>query len=403
MVEKYEKLLEVKRSARQTQEPSQQPMSLHDELMVSGEFNSMNTKFTSEEKTKEPRQKTTPTDFSEVETTSSGFSDETSTKATQTEIANGTFSFSIAEGDDCKFTIYDNAAPTENRFCDRPKYRELFTEIFSVLKKAAENKEDGKKLPLLDDKDKQLETPEVSVIHDISGDFDDQSIMSSVMSEDSVAISECITKTERKKAISHSKQAMKDGSSENKPPSAVQMVGGNLVTPYNRIALDFDALMAKKRTRRGRRRSKDKQTGRDSSICSNASSTISNVARETIHEDESVDVEAGDSSTLTRSSAKKGGKRNREVYQTLFTQNAAVGGSDWNGSDTLTVYNRKMKSSRNPTNYYCPPPAVDNSDNTSEIEFKHSAAHSELKKLKKLDKSYAEVLKISDRRYRRWK
>jgi hypothetical protein len=406
LVEKYEKLLEVKRTACNRQalqaEQSQQPMSLHDELMVSGEFNSMNAKFTSEEKTKESNEQRhkTPTDFSEVETTSSGFSDETSTKATQTEAANGSFSFSIAEGDDCKFTIYDNTAPTENRFCDRPKYRELFTEIFSVLKKAAENKEDGKKLPLLDDKDKQSETPEVSIIQDVSGDFDDQSIMSSVMSEDSVAISECITKTERKKAISHSKQAMKDGN-ENKPPSAVQMVGGNLVTPYNRIALDFDALMAKKRTRRGRRRSKDKQTGRDSSICSNASSSISNVARETIHEDETVDIEAGDSSTLTRSS-KKGGKRSREVYQTLTTQNAAASCSDWNG-DTVTVYNRKMKS-RNPSNYYCRPTAVDNSDNTSEIEFKHSAAHSELKKLKKLDKSYAEVLRNADRhRHRRWK
>lgn len=412
MVEKYEKLLEVKRSAvnRQSQPPqsSQQPMSLHDELMVSGEFNKFQPSppSSSDEKSTKDSNKT-PTDFSEVETTSSGFSDETSTKATQTETSNGTFSFSIAEGDDCKFTIYDNAPPTENRFCDRPKYRELFTEIFSVLKKAAENKEDGKKLPLLDDKDKQSEIAETPSIAEISADFDDQSIMSSVMSEDSVAISECITKTERKKAISHKKQAIKDGSgSSEKPPSAVQMVGGNLVTPYNRIALDFDALMAKKRTRRGRRRSKDKQTGRDSSICSNASSSISNVARETIHEDETGDLEAGDQSTLTRS-GKKGGKRiNSEIYQTLTTQNVATasasGSSDWNG-DSMTVYSRKMKS-RNPSNYFCRPSAtVDNSDNTSEIEFKHSAAHSELRKLKKLDKSYAEVLKIADRRHRRWK
>jgi hypothetical protein len=158
-----------------------------------------------------------------------------------------------------------------------------------------------------------------------------------------------------------------------------------------------------KRTRRGRRRSKDKQTGRDSSICSNASSSISNVARETIHEDETGDLEAGDQSTLTRS-GKKGGKRiNSEIYQTLTTQNVAVAsGSDWNG-DSMTVYNRKMKS-RNPSNYFCRPPTTnDNSDNTSEIEFKHSAAHSELRKLKKLDKSYAEVLKVADRRYRRWK
>lgn len=406
--------MELKRSACQAQQDRENPppMSLHDELLQSADFSSLNTKFTSvddenkKSTTSENARHKTPTDFSETETSSSGFSDETSTKATQTDAVNDSFSFSIADGDDCKFTIYDETAPVvDNRFNERPAYRDLFKEIFTVLKKAAENKDEGKKLPLLDDMNKSLDTIEApSASENPSCDFDAQSMMSSAISEDSVAVSECITKTERKKAISHKKQSLKEGS-ENTPPCAVQMVGGNLVTPYNRLALDFDALMAKKRTRRGRRRSKDKPAGRDSSICSNASSTISNVARETIHEVEATAEEAtGDQSTLTRSSVKKGVKRNnREFYQALSTQNAGAGtSSDWNG-DSMTIYNRNMKP-KNPSNYYCPP-KVDNSDNTSEIEFKHSAAHSELKKLKKLDKSYAEVLRNADRdrRYRRHK
>lgn len=389
MVEKYEKLLELKRSAC----PKQQeivPQSLHDELLNSGDFSSFNTKFTNDDEKEKKvtstgaRQKT-PTDFLETETTSSGFSDETSTKATQTEDNNPTsFLFSIADGEDCKFTIYDDAAPIEiekSRFRDRPKYRELFKEIFTVLKKAAENKDEGEKLPLLDDKQ-----PECSVVPPVTPaaenppcDFDSQSIMSSAISENSVAISECITKTERKKVKSHKKQAAKD-EAENKPPSAVQMVAGKLVTPYNRVALDLMAMNAKKRARRSRQRSKDKYgSGRDSSVASNTSS-IAEVSAE---------AEAGDQSTLTRS---RKGRKIRETFQTMST----FGTSDWNG-DTMTVYNRSAKSS-NPSNFYCSPST--SVENSSEIQFKHSAAHSELKKLKKLDLSYAEVLRQADRRRR---
>lgn len=400
LVEKYEKLLELKRTScakQQHSTPVVAPQSLHDELLNSGEFSSFNTKYTSddEKKTSTGARHKTPTDFSEAETTSSGFSDETSTKATQTEESNpASFLFSIADGEDCKFTIYDDAAPIENRFRDRPVYRDLFKEIFTVLKKAAENKDEGEKLPLLDD-DKPTATAEVSKVppvtpatEDMPYDFDSQSIMSSAISENSVAISECITKVERKKAKSHKKQVAKD-ELENKPPSAVQMVAGKLVTPYNRVALDLMALNAKKRARRSRQRSKDKY-GRDSSVCSNASS-ISNHAMSSSNQQDVDDTEAGDSSTLTRN---KRGRRHRELIQTIST----LGASDWNG-DSMTVYNRNVKSSSNPTNFFCRPSV----ENSSEIEFKSSAASHELKKLKKLDLSYAEVLRQSDRRHRRWK
>lgn len=401
MVEKYEKLLELKRTgavSKQQQSPvaTTAPQSLHDELLNSGDFSSFNTKYTSddEKKTSTGARHKTPTDFSETETTSSGFSDETSTKATQTEESNpASFLFSIADGEDCKFSlnIYDDAtaAPIENRFRSRPKYRHLFEEIFTVLKKAAENKEEGEKLPLLDDEKEESSEKgsKVSIVtpatQEIPCDFDSQSIISSAISENSVAISECITKTERRKAKSHKKQAAKD-ELENKPPSAVQMVAGKLVTPYNRAALDLIAINAKKRARRSRQRSKDKYAGgRDSSVCSNASN-ISNQATTSAD-----NYEAGDTATLTRN---KRGRKHRELLSF-----STLGASDWNG-DSLTVYNRSSKG-HNPSNFYCPP----NNDNTSEIEFKHSAASHELKKLKKLDLSYAEVLRQADRRQRRWK
>ncbi|KAI4499028.1 hypothetical protein M0802_005894 [Mischocyttarus mexicanus] len=56
----------------------------------------------------------TPTDFSEAETSSSGFADETSNKATQTDGRPGSFLCSIADGEDCKFSIYDDNSPFES-------------------------------------------------------------------------------------------------------------------------------------------------------------------------------------------------------------------------------------------------------------------------------------------------
>lgn len=59
----------------------------------------------------------TPTDFSEAETSSSGFSDEISNKCTQTE---ETFLCTIADGED-KFSIYDETSPIDSRFRHCPK------------------------------------------------------------------------------------------------------------------------------------------------------------------------------------------------------------------------------------------------------------------------------------------
>jgi hypothetical protein len=385
-VEKYERLLELQKASivrksedARTAERLDAPKSLHEELLTSGDFSSFNTKYTTDSLKKSGSSRDrhkTPTDFSEVETTSSGFSDETSTKATQTEVNNpASFMFSIADGEECKFSlnIYDEAIPIDNRFKDRPQYRDLFKEIFTVLKKAAEN--DDEKLPLLEEE--KFEDAEKDSLYNgnLQPDFDVESVISSAVSENSVAISECITKTERKKAKSHKKQAAKD-ELENKPPSAVQMVAGKLITPYNRIVLDYAAINAKKKARRSRYRSKDKYGGgRDSSVCSNASSLTS--------QDISFNNEEGETSTL---------KRNKRG--THLDENSKVTESVWNGN-SMTVYNQKAASS----SYYCRPTVP----NSGEIEFKKSAASHELKKLKKLDLSYAEVLRQADRRQRRRK
>lgn len=140
-------------------------LSLQEELSLSGEFRYFQKEecYSEEEITpkKNPVKTTsngkafssTPTDFSEAETSSSGFSDETINKGTQTDahVPPGSFLCTISDGDDCRFSIYDDASPVESRFRKTPEYRQLFREIFAVLKRAAEAKDEGEKLPLLDD------------------------------------------------------------------------------------------------------------------------------------------------------------------------------------------------------------------------------------------------------------
>jgi len=166
LVEKYQALLEMQRHCQPRRKDTAPAMSLQEELEMSGEFNNF-YRASAEAETVTPTESTkaisqtkaeisgkkpvsaTPTDFSEAETSSSGFSDETSNKATQTD-GRGSFLCSIADGEDCKFSIYDDNSPFESRFRKTPEYRQLFSEIFSVLKRAAEAKDEGEKLPLLD-------------------------------------------------------------------------------------------------------------------------------------------------------------------------------------------------------------------------------------------------------------
>lgn len=177
-------------------------MSLQEELEMSGEFNNFypasaeaeaaapteSGKIASQIKPEGSGKKpvsATPTDFSEAETSSSGFSDETSNKATQTDGRPGSFLCSIADGEDCKFSIYDDNSPFESRFRKTPEYRQLFSEIFSVLKRAAEAKDEGEKLPLLDDSTTSQMTFKAAMLQeDLQSEATDdtQSIISSMVS-----------------------------------------------------------------------------------------------------------------------------------------------------------------------------------------------------------------------------
>ncbi|KAE9535628.1 hypothetical protein AGLY_007529 [Aphis glycines] len=143
-------------------------ISLQEELQMSGQFSSFNGNASDSDDSSDdgcpptgdkgraaPGTMTGGTKYSETETTSSsGFSDETSNKCTQTEtFFTGSFLCTISDGDDCRFSIYDDASPVESRFRKTPEYRQLFREIFAVLKRAAEAKDEGERLPLLQDDD----------------------------------------------------------------------------------------------------------------------------------------------------------------------------------------------------------------------------------------------------------
>lgn len=200
LVEKYQALLEVQRHCQPRRKDAPNPacMSLQEELEMSGEFNNFystesavagpesNKIAASRAKAPDNSGKkpfsATPTDFSEAETSSSGFSDETSNKATQTDGRPGSFLCSIADGEDCKFSIYDDNSPFESRFRKTPEYRQLFSEIFSVLKRAAEAKDEGEKLPLLDDSTTSQTTYETSFQEESEATDDNQSVMSSMVS-----------------------------------------------------------------------------------------------------------------------------------------------------------------------------------------------------------------------------
>ncbi|XP_015363402.1 PREDICTED: cerebellar degeneration-related protein 2 isoform X2 [Diuraphis noxia] len=184
LVDKYEALLKIqqKHNAFSPMVPSvnnnnnnnnnsankdgqNQGISLHEELQMSGQFSSFNGNASDSDDSSDDEGLQTKgraaqsggamCKYSETETTSSsGFSDETSNKCTQTEtFFTGSFLCTISDGDDCRFSIYDDASPVESRFRKTPEYRQLFREIFAVLKRAAEAKDEGERLPLLQDDD----------------------------------------------------------------------------------------------------------------------------------------------------------------------------------------------------------------------------------------------------------
>lgn len=370
LVEKYEALLEVHNlEYNRNRQEETTPVSLTQDELKSGEFDSTDQQNIHGKEIKAGnggvKRKIclrTPTDFSEAETSSSGFSDETSNKCTQTE---ETFLCTIADGDD-KFSIYDDASPIDSRFRHCPKYRHLFKEIFATLKKAAENKDEGEKLPLLDDTNPAFKVPPVTPAAEELPNFPDEteSIVSSVVSEQSIAMSECVTKQERKTA----QKNMEKAGQENMPPTAKEMHdNGRVLTPYKREPLEYLAFSNLRK--KNKKRNKNAHDPSDSPVI--PSSPRFFYANNRKRRDRSI-------IQLPKGSA-------------AAAAVSAVADSIWNGN-SITVYNRNIQSPTPSTSQHGTITAT-----TEKIIFRSkSTASHDLHKLMKLDLSYAEVLRRAD-------
>lgn len=341
-------------------------------MQMSGDFNTLSTKDTDEEsghgdslKPEKQRKQTrktlshTPTDFSEAETSSSGFADETSNKFTQTDGRPGSFLCTIADGEDCKFSIYDDASPIESRFRIRPQYRELFKEIFTVLKKAAENKDEGEELPLLDDHTpikNPPKVPPVTPLNETLPDFcdnltdDTQSILSSTMSEMSTSQIEATTIVEN------------IVQSQNEPiPEPLKQTEEEVqvLKPLVRQPLEYITVGVNVRKRSSSRR-KHKYADR-------SDSPITHIIG---------------SPKITYASRPSSGRKSRE-----FKTNRQESENAWNGN-TLQFWSSARRNVASPT------PSQGSGKNF--FEYKPSSASQDLNKLKRLDLSYAEVLRNAD-------
>ncbi|XP_017468215.1 PREDICTED: uncharacterized protein LOC108360449 [Rhagoletis zephyria] len=339
----------------------------------------------------------TPTEYSEAETSSSGYADETSNKCTQTENRPGSFLCTIGDGEVCKFSIYDDASPIESHFRNRPEYKELFKEIFAVLKKAATNKEEGEKLPLLDDSEpvavsasNVAKVPPVTPANEeLPIDFADdaQSVISSAVSEQSFAMSECITKLERKTAKKH----IIEKNQENQPPMHVGtsittlVVGANspivengrVLTPLKREPLEYLSVgvgIKKKNRRKNRNFSGDR---------SESPATLPSPPRFFV----------------------ASGKKRRDVRPYVQSPLASTGAEqprssraryEWNGS-SMVIYNRSLNSPAAAAAAAATQSTLRGRElDLSNLEYRPSFLSMELNQLKNLEMSYAEVLRSAD-------
>ncbi|ENN75464.1 hypothetical protein YQE_08014, partial [Dendroctonus ponderosae] len=354
LVKKYEALVEVHRGNPGKTAKSDQCPSLQDEMqLTSGDFvYGTSTKDTDEEsghggslRTGKQTRKTfsTPTDFSEAETSSSGYAEETSNKGTQTESNIASFLCKIVDGEDC-VSIYDEATPFDSRFRDLPEYRDLFVEIFKVLKIAAEKKAGGEELPLLPATPAPLQPMAAEFLDD-----DTQSVLSSTMSELS-------TQNEGTTIVENIIQAQNQPIPEAEEPTKAECV----LRPLVRQPLEYVSVEVRKRS----------SSRRKNKFSERSDSPITHIIG---------------SPKITYSSRPNSGKKRRDVRSSAPEEDSV-----WNGS-TLQFW----ASDRN-----APSPTPSQGSTKGYLEFKPSLASQDLNKLKKLDLSYAEVLRKADTKKR---
>lgn len=413
LVEKYEALLEVQRHPTVRRKPSIPTacMSLQEELEMSGDFNSFQNPPSEYDHHQENGKTTngnggrrgfgkkpfsaTPTDFSEAETSSSGFSDETSNKATQTDGRPGSFLCSIADGEDCKFSIYDDNSPFESRFRKTPEYRQLFIEIFRVLKRAAEAKDEGEKLPLLDN----TSNASVNRVHadspqdDLNSEATDdcQSVMSSVISS---VVSEPVfrvqTPTPDPKKDEQNSQIHQQNSNNKNSDSASTMSNGKSSDAHQqrhhqprRHHLDYLSINVQVRKKNAAKKNSAKKL------------TYNEQQRPT-----TPDIVPTTNPKVTQVKSNSGGRRK---FRPL-TSAGQTDGAIWNGN-TLHIFSSKTKvspngsgRSRHSTGSYSRNSSTDQHNSSFEYkEYKPSTASEEVARLRRLEMSYAEALRMPNK------
>ncbi|XP_043274059.1 cerebellar degeneration-related protein 2 isoform X2 [Venturia canescens] len=414
LVEKYEALLEVQRHPAVRRKPSVPTtcMSLQEELEMSGEFNNFQNSScdyeTSQQDSKTSNQNgggrrgfsrkpfsATPTDFSEAETSSSGFADETSNKSTQTDERPGFLLCSIADGEDCKFSIYDDNSPFESRFRKTPEYRELFSEIFRVLKRAAEAKEDGEKLPLLDNSSSnntlkcENNSGDSAQLDDCNSEATDdcQSVMSSVVSS---VVSEPVfrVQTPEMKRKNHETPSTMQETPKSSLSTANSLTNGKVSGDVHnhqrthqprRHHLDYLSINVQVRKKNNAKKNSPKKASVE------RSATPDNSTSPRVHKSNS------------------SGRRNR--FRPLTTAEQADG-TIWNGN-TLHIFSSKTRISPGNSNIsnnlrsrqgsVSSTRNSPNEQHNSSLEYKPSTASEEVARLRRLEMSYAEALRMPNK------
>ncbi|XP_014612787.1 PREDICTED: epidermal growth factor receptor substrate 15 homolog [Polistes canadensis] len=347
----------------------------------------------------------TPTDFSEAETSSSGFADETSNKATQTDGRPGSFLCSIADGEDCKFSIYDDNSPFESRFRKTPEYRQIFSEIFGVLKRAAEAKDEGEKLPLLDDQTNNSNNTSNSsssnngnVTYNVTDNSDNcngqqddlpsettddnQSVMSSVVSS---VISSVVSEPPYKMQqtpLSSKELTLKKETTSNDHSQAVNGKVNDKVSLDSRHATKLDYVSVNVHVKKNKSSAK-KNTARKLAFGNNG------------ERPKTPNVVSTTNPTFVQTKSNSGGRRRFRALTSTEQDVTNV----WNNTST---YNQlKTRESPNPirkSQIFVNRNVTEQHSHSYEYsEYKPSTASEEVAKLKRLELSYAEVLRMPNK------
>ncbi|XP_072747328.1 uncharacterized protein Centrocortin isoform X1 [Anoplolepis gracilipes] len=393
LVEKYQALLEVQRHCQPRRKDVPNPatcLSLQEELEMSGEFNNFYSTEgavagSESNKTAASRAKVsdnsgkkpfsaTPTDFSEAETSSSGFSDETSNKATQTDGRPGSFLCSIADGEDCKFSIYDDNSTFESRFRKTPEYRQLFSEIFGVLKRAAEAKDEGEKLPLLDESTTSQTTYETSFQEDLQSEAtdDNQSVMSSMVSS---VVSEPV--------FSRVQSACSPPSTKNDQQSDNNKSTGTKQQQQPDAGCKMDYVSINLRMRK-------------------KSSAKKNSAKRAHYNDRSTtpDVIPTTNPKFVPLKPNSGGRRRFKPFNPAEHEHLGTWNGQHNGCTTTTRQGPRDNNRRQQHTYGRGSNEPQQHNNYEYRDFKPSTASEEVARLKRLEMSYAEVLRTPNNKTR---